>query len=755
MLVETVDAGTGGVSLAMTVKKKATVAAVCPTTVHLIAKNGSSIEGRKGRDGVFYGRDRYALLSGDGLGLEIVSSLTGTRSSTVLGSSQWNRIFNGGAGEDLMYFSATLGILCFAASDKTPDLSRAFETHRFESVIQVEWHSLGPLQTMVALIATTERLLIVDAELEPLAQLNTRVDSAVWADSVVVFSRRDSRTIDYLCLDGFSHSLASTHDLNPKLCGMFPTRLIFVAPSVSGTQIKSVAIWPFECLANGILGLPGASAELKKELMDSLIDSIDFYTCTSPDLVLRLQKLGMTDAAARILANAPQMYEMMKTTGEWTDTEAVDALEPLVKRAEAPDHLDAWLPQKLDFYRGGPAEFVAPVTGGQDETQMGEQAIAAPVGFVPIIVSVCRLPSLNSSTRVSSFLSTSRTTPKTLLEAAVAAKLAEKQAHLNSSANSSVSTTPVLSARRPPPQSALPAIPASPSASQALIDPIRLDESSEEEEDEVDDEADSSHGSPLLGRQQSVLIKAATWEGAASPIVPRESQPGDAPLVLSSSPAAADVGTNSFADIMNTLVGTEEEDSALSNKALASADEAVAYYDLGLLQEALGQATESLTLFGKTSNPEKYLTLIRRTAAFKQLLIILIQLEKQEAGSPKIAFYSTLAASLEFIDVEHRVPLIEKAISVNKEAGNARVVKMLISLHHDKLPVGISDSVEEKPVDAQEWCSYYDESSVFSPERIMTSTDQFVTCPQCLAPSLVADLGARKSCLICGLPTSK
>jgi hypothetical protein len=488
-------------------------------------------------------------------------------------------------------------------------------------------------------------------------------------------------------------------------------------------------------------------------LLSKLMDSIDFYTCTSPDLVLRLSKLGMADIASHILVNAPQMYAMMKASEEWTDTASVDALEPLTKRAEAPDHLDAWLPQRLDFYRGGPSEFVVPVAEGQGNAQ-GEQAISTPAGFVAISVPVSRLPSLHSSTFASTFLSTSRT----LLhagEGTVAVKLTDKQALL---ASSSASLTPVLSARRPPPQTALPAVPLSPSASQTLNDPIRLDESSEEQEDEVDDEVDddadsSSHGSPLLGRQQSMLMKSATWEGVAAPIVPREAQPGEAPLVLASSRGdeGSDVGTSSFADIMNSIVGAEQEDSAMLKNALACSDETVALYELGLFKEALGQASGSLVLFGKIVSPEEHLSVIRRTAAFKQLLIILLQLGKQESGSPKIAFYSTLAASLEFIDAEHRLPLIERAVSVNKEAGNFRVVRILLTLHQALLPlVENSEDDDGKAVDAQEWCSYFHEKVMFSPDHIMTSTDQFVTCPQCLASSLVADLGPKKRCLICG-----
>jgi hypothetical protein len=770
VMVEKVDSGNA--ANPMTVKKMANTVldkkrTPGVTSAFIIAKNGTSIECQDARDAVFVGKDSYALLGVDGVSL-CVCSISSVMKDVFQGwESPVDRLFLGKpvrSSEEggLMYFMGAKGLLCFAQGKLSsrpfhPDMSKVFKVGKKELVLQLEWQSFGVVSMAMALVVTTERVLILNEELELVAQIKCAANRGVWCHSAVVFSRKDTCTVDYLCLDGYSGTLVSTDDSRASICALFVDKLVFVGLSLSGTQIKSVRIWPFECVAHGILGL-SSSNDVKEDLLNRAMTSLDFFSRVSVDLLVRLRDAGFTKVCEKILGHAPSLLERMQNKKLWASDAAVappvDAAASSFKAL--PDQIEGWLAQKLDFYRGGSA-----MSGGLSTlsaaapAQREKKTMPTPAGFVGAQLVRMELPSVSTSTRSSSLLS----------GRSGASRL---DVH-----NSSIGT-PVFKTRKPAPQMALPTAPAvatetaessSPSASQ-VIDaqlqkaPVTLQVDTDEEEDEEDESSEiSPQSSPLLGRQQSVLLSGGSWNVESRlPFVPRESN--DSPLVLETAEEKSTGSSVAEDATLSTLVAQAsggEKDAVEEGRRLLG--EAISLYDLSMLNDALAQAVQALAVYIAAPDPSIYAEDVIEAASYKILFSLLLHLNEVKAREDVAVqgcLLKTLAASISGVQSSHRGALIKEAITANTAAKNYRVVKLFISVFQKLFPgneefQGNEIGEMEKPSDEQDWCQNFDEGSLFCAEShvLITQMNSFATCSLCRAVVLSDRAAGSERCMVC------
>jgi WD40 repeat protein len=716
------------------------------TSVYLLPKNGSSWDGFEARDAVFMGKDLVVVLDRQGLSVSVVHQTHATGKAVHSGwDAPLERMFNGPPESDLLvYFSWQLSLLCFSFDAKCatpfwPNLLTGcvFSTRKKESVVQLEWQSFNGLTRPVCFVVTTERLVLLDDRLQLLAQLECIPIRALWCGPTVLFSRRESCTVDYFCLDGHHGTLCSTDsDADSSVCGVFRDRLIFVAPSLSDAQIKSAIVWPFECVAHGILGL-GMPVQVTEELLKGAMAVLDHATCVSRGLLERLIAARAISACRHILAAAPaSLCARLIEDGLWT--EAAPAVAPLAAHllVPRPDHPEALMVQRLDFYRGTafkPAQaeevkLAAPPTAAASSNK----ALPVPVGFFPLEVRIARLPSVGTSTYSSCVLSMEMKPARPPL---VTIK---------------TTSTPALPMRKPAPRSALPeppsesssvvgtpvAVSSSPHQGVALA----IDDGEDEEEDaRADDSSDG--GSPLLTNRASVAKPADHFSQ-----VPFEMRSLTDSIVIPTDPVASPSGKEDLSLVSTIHIGSVV---SIRERGDAVMDETISLYEMGMLKEAFAHGGEALECFANIAleGDEALTEKIRKCAAYKVLFLLLLR-RAEHHGS---ALLSTLAACVcvgGMISAEHKKPVVQEAIRDNLKAKNFRVASSLFASFSSLLEP--MEKVEENS-DAQEWCSQFmaAESTLFcvASNRILTSSEPFRICKFCgCASSVVQD----PTCLICG-----
>ncbi len=756
------------------------------STAYVLSKSGSSLDGMEARDAVFLGKDHFAVLDSTGLSLSIVHLTNANKQMHKPWEAPVDRIFSAPSSDRLVLFSSATAMLTHTFDGKnvfTPFAvnpnAGGFATRRKETVIQLEWQSFGSVRGPVCFVLTNERLLLLNERLEMLTQLNCEANSALWCSSVVLFSRKESCTIDYLCIDGHTGSLVGTDgDSDTSICGVLRDRVIFVAPAISDSQIKAAFVWPFECVANGILGLgEEVSSKTTEELLMGLTNTLDYATMVSRDLVVRLMARGFVSACRKILAAAPSLCIRLIGDGMWAEEAPPSSPVPSTVLVNRPDHVEGWMVQKLDFFRGAmksvieehaqstpalSASIVVRMLQSTDEAQ--PTFLPVPTGFISMSITSARLPTMSTVTFASSLLSTEMTPQRV-------EHLVEKL---------KMAGTPVFQMRKPPPRAALPQTPSeietstSPSASMTRVVPLELPKSAEQDDEE--DVEDNDHtepsdmtpgGSPLIRNRSSSLAEADDGSFSRMPFVPRLVTDDDSVIVPVTDAirqsgmraSGLDNADSSFASIIVGM-GQAEDDGVLVERAKILSEEAISLFELGLLSEALLQATEAVACFAQSGDSEEKVAKLRQCASYKVLLQLLLRKQKeaeQSEGSARVSLLATLAAHVAGIEMEHRKVLIVDAIRENVRAKNFRVAKTFITSFGKVLGNDASKDTEavmamEVVTDAQEWCLEFGDPVLFccGSFRLLTSADKFFQCEDCQSTVSAVAVANVHDCIVCG-----
>jgi hypothetical protein len=550
------------------------------TSAYVLPKNGSSWDGFEARDAVFFGKDHYAILDRAGLSLSLVHQGNANRVSYSGWDTPLERLFVGPEAELFVYFSWNLSLLCFSFSGKAaspywPNVDAgSFATRKKETVLQLEWQTFGSVRRPACFVVTNERLIILDDKLHLLAQCECVPVRGLWCGSAVVFSCRESCTVDYLCLDGFVGTLCSTDsESDTSLCVVVRDRLIFVANSLSDAQIKAAIVWPFECIAHGILSL-GLSDSATEELLKGAMGVLDFGTAVSRDLLLRLLSARAFSVCRQILASAPALCARLIEDGLWTEAAPAAAAVPVGLVVARPDHPDSLMVQRLDFYRGTAFK---PLVEERAHASAPSNAVPhrkflpVPVGFFPLELRSARLPSVGTSTPSSSVLSMEMTPVRPDL------------LPVKTSAG-----TPVLPMRKPPPASALPKIPSvattatPPSVALTQLMPmaVQVQNDDDDEEEEADLSASSSVGSPLRTRRVSAGEPADHFSQ-----IPLELRTLTDSIVIPTDPVENTSAHESQSFVSLIQIGSNS--TTLLERGDAIFEECLSLLDLKLLVEAL------------------------------------------------------------------------------------------------------------------------------------------------------------------------
>ena len=732
------------------------------TSAYILPKNGTSWDGFEARDAVFLGKEMIAVLDRAGLSLALVHQSHATSRAVHSGwEVPMERVFHGPPDSDLLlYFSWQLSLLCFSFDAKCsspywPNTASGigFSTRKKESVLQLDWQSFNGLRRPVCFVVTTERLVLLDDRLQLVAQLDCVPVRALWCGASVLFSRRESSAIDYLCLDGYHGTLCSTDsESDTSICAVFRDRVIFVAPSLSDAQIKAATAWPFECVAHGILGL-GLPVQLSEELLKGVMAVLDYGTAVSRNLIERLMAIHAMATCKQILAAAPPSFgARLIEDGVWSEGAVPASVLPANLIVHRPDHPEGLMVQRLDFYRGTAFKPVV----SEDAKPMhvlpvANKVLPVPIGFFPLEIKAARLPSVGTSTHTSSVLSMEMkpNARPTLVPVKTLG-------------------TPLLPARKPAPRTALPQppntdnVPLALSSSSTMTDspivaisPMSLSQTSlasaaarlgtddgedEEEEPERDDSSDG--GSPLRTRRVSVAEPPDHFSQG-----PLEMRTLTDSIVIPTDPISSskDDGNSmlSLIQIGSVSVSCERGD--------AMVEELVSLYEMGLVKEALLHSSEALDCYSNVpldAVDSEFSEKVRNCARHHVLFLLLLR----RAESQEATLLSTLAACVVLgakMSDEWKRSVVEQAVADNMKAENFRVAMSLrssfVSILGESHDVGDSEHT-----DAQDWCAQFmaAESTLFCVDtnRILTSSEPFRVCKFCSCASSLLD---NASCSIC------
>jgi hypothetical protein len=665
-----------------------------------------------------------------------------------------------------------------------------------ERVLEVEWQLL-PGKVVMAFARTTQRLLLLDFELRVLAAVTCLVASVVWFETVVLFTALDSATVEYLCVNADRGVLVATGESGATLCAAMPSRLLFVAQSISFAQMRSVPIWPLECLVRGALAMQqfhrtvlggGSSASY------SLFDAVDFLTsqldCSraSSALVQRLQRAQLRHHAAGLAALCPALdagvrlsalmedgrlaecEELLRLNEHLRTADVTAALAKLPADAAAsstpahfapsskgPDSVDGWFPQKLDLFRGAGAYSAFALDAELSPEQPRKPVLAVPLGFVMPNLKPLLLPNLCVDTLCSTHL--------------------VRRGGLSA----------VASARLPPPSPSLPERPdGAPSAPLHLtVDDDSADSDETTEEEEQSQASPELTKSMLRNTDRSPLAAAmALRESQADPELTHSMLMRSNSSVMTRQESSLEISRSSLPRGASGLLGRSTRDSIMSagpfgrhsaltagEREAQSADDRLASRAADHLRcalmaleafdgfaEGLVQCDAAMECLRQVSRPTDYQDQFDHCARFKLALSLLSRMAQVQAAdpqSPEISRLMTLAAAVP-LEADINFMLLREAIRLNMAVGNNRTA-MLLLFHALKVYPNEQASLmlevskceaSGADTDRHQWCESFDlHLLVFCWQtfRIITPFDTCLRCQCCSGPRSL-------SALLCSVP---